>query len=257
MKASTEKTTLDNQGWLDVYGAMIAKWTELHVKELEEDRAQMPNVDQFEQLAYRAKWEKYCEAMMATSRVMDRYKSEKGKLELFSWMFGDRLGLQGASLAIDIAQRLDWYKARQANRFERVVRETFGAYDVGSPIEQLFVMEWHYQQINERFGTHLKPQARVSTDRGHVNVDFLVKVLRSEAMPLVIELDGHDFHEKTKQQAAHDRKRERSIIRGGYHVVRFTGHEVFRDSEACVKEVAEMLTNPPDVVRIARQISGA
>jgi very-short-patch-repair endonuclease len=230
---------------LDVYRAVIEKWTELYVKELEEDRARMPNVELFQQLVYRAKWDKYCNAMMATLHVMDRYKSEKGELELFARMFGEQLGMEGTSLPIDVERRLDWYKARQAARFERVVRDTFGAYGVGSPIEQLFVMEWHYQQINEGFGVELKPQARLITDKGDVNVDFLVKDPKARGLPIVIELDGHEFHEKTKQQAAKDRKRERSIIRRGYHVVRFTGHEVFRGAEACVKEVVEMLTNPP------------
>jgi very-short-patch-repair endonuclease len=253
MQLPDEKTSHENQQWLGVYRALILKWAELHVKELDDDGAKIPTVDIFEQLCFRAKWEKYSDAMLATSSVMKRYESERGKLELFAWMFGDRIGMDGASLPIDIEQRLTWYKDRISGRFERGIRETFGAFGVGSPIEQLFVMEWHYQQVSERLGAKLRPQAHVETDRGAVRIDFVVEPLVADALPLAIELDGHEFHEKTKGQAAHDRKRERSIVRSGYQVIRFTGHEVFQDAGACVKEVVQLLSKPkPDVVATAQ-----
>lgn len=52
-----------------------------------------------------------------------------------------------------------------------------------------------------------------------------------------IELDGHDFHERTKEQARKDRSRERAFIAAGWQVLRFTGSEVYEDAEACVEEV--------------------
>lgn len=45
---------------------------------------------------------------------------------------------------------------------------------------------------------------------------------------LVIECDGHDFHERTKQQAEHDRRRDREMQAGGITVLRVTGAEVWR-----------------------------
>lgn len=156
-------------------------------------------------------------------------------------MFGETLGFDGSKIPMDIQRRLEWYKTRVATQFERSVKETFAAYGVGSPIEQLFVMEWHFQRVSERFGVTLRPQARVSTDAGQVNIDFVVNRANG-LLPLAIELDGHEFHEKTKAQAAHDRKRERSIVRSGYLVVRFTGHEIFQDAAVCVKEVVDLIT---------------
>lgn len=44
---------------------------------------------------------------------------------------------------------------------------------------------------------------------------------------IAIECDGHDFHERAKEQAAHDRQRDRRLTTAGWTVLRFTGHEIY------------------------------
>ena len=44
----------------------------------------------------------------------------------------------------------------------------------------------------------------------------------------VIECDGHEFHERTKAQAAHDKARDRELQGRGYQVLRFAGSEIWR-----------------------------
>lgn len=84
---------------------------------------------------------------------------------------------------------------------------------------------------------------------GDYRVDFLVKTcmdIRDDlkyTASVVVECDGHDFHERTKQQAAHDRKRDRFIQSKGYKVLRFTGSEIWANSFACAKEVMKHLTD--------------
>lgn len=56
---------------------------------------------------------------------------------------------------------------------------------------------------------------------------------------LVIECDGHDFHERTKEQAARDRSRDRALSNQGYDVFRFTGSEIWRDPWGCADQVYE------------------
>lgn len=55
---------------------------------------------------------------------------------------------------------------------------------------------------------------------------------------VVVEVDGHDFHERTKEQAARDKKRDRWFQTHGYSVLRFTGSEVYADPEDCALQVA-------------------
>jgi very-short-patch-repair endonuclease len=60
--------------------------------------------------------------------------------------------------------------------------------------------------------------------------------------PLVaVEIDGHDFHEKTKEQASRDKERDRVLQTAGYIVLRFTGSEVYRDPQKCVDQVDDCI----------------
>jgi hypothetical protein len=54
---------------------------------------------------------------------------------------------------------------------------------------------------------------------------------------LIIECDGHDFHERTKEQAAKDRSRDRAATIAGIDVLRFTGSEIWRDPWECAGQI--------------------
>ena len=53
---------------------------------------------------------------------------------------------------------------------------------------------------------------------------------------VVVECDGHDFHERTKEQASKDRSRDRILQSMGYPVLRYTGSEIWADSYRCADE---------------------
>jgi very-short-patch-repair endonuclease len=53
---------------------------------------------------------------------------------------------------------------------------------------------------------------------------------------LVVECDGHDFHDRTKQQAAYDRARDRELLAIGIRTIRFTGSEIHHSAERCAQE---------------------
>lgn len=66
-------------------------------------------------------------------------------------------------------------------------------------------------------------------------VDFLI--VDQWGCRVVVECDGHDFHERTKEQAKRDRRRDRTLIRDGLPCLRFTGSELFGDATGCAREV--------------------
>lgn len=72
---------------------------------------------------------------------------------------------------------------------------------------------------------------------GRYTVDFGVVHL---GIQIVVECDGHDFHERTKEQAAHDRARDRALQSAGWMVARFTGSEIYKDAASCVKQIIDM-----------------
>lgn len=56
---------------------------------------------------------------------------------------------------------------------------------------------------------------------------------------LIVECDGHDFHERTKEQAKKDRSRDREAQLDGATVFRFTGSEIYRDAWGCAAKIVD------------------
>lgn len=54
--------------------------------------------------------------------------------------------------------------------------------------------------------------------------------------PLVVECDGHAYHERTKEQAKRDRARDRTIQESGASIFRFTGSEIYADAQSCADQ---------------------
>jgi very-short-patch-repair endonuclease len=86
----------------------------------------------------------------------------------------------------------------------------------------------------------VRPQAQI----GDYRVDFLIHSSNLRApgdnrvwRRLVVECDGHNFHERTKEQAAKDRARDRWLTSKDYDVFRFTGSELWRNPMECAEQV--------------------
>jgi very-short-patch-repair endonuclease len=117
-----------------------------------------------------------------------------------------------------------------------------------SPIERIFytqficVKSWlDLRSINTRI--KIFPQKIIKTSGNEYRVDFYIEKPKSdgETIKLIIECDGHEFHERTKEQAMRDKKRDRELIKCGYKVIHFTGSEIYKDAFYCVNEVLTVL----------------
>ena len=95
----------------------------------------------------------------------------------------------------------------------------------------------------ERLGTFGVPQCQIGSHR----VDFaFVSRFGPPGQPLhllAVECDGHDFHERTKEQAQRDKSRDRDIAALGVHVIRFTGSEIWRDPRKCAADVYSIIVD--------------
>lgn len=87
-------------------------------------------------------------------------------------------------------------------------------------------------------GFYLWPQIKIGPHR----VDFVFAAVTAgkEISYSIIECDGHDFHEKTKEQAQRDKARDRYLTGRGFRVLRFTGSEIYRDPEAVWDEIIKI-----------------
>ena len=73
-------------------------------------------------------------------------------------------------------------------------------------------------------------------------LDFMMIMMGIRApVCLAIECDGHKFHERTKEQAARDRSRDRTLMKHGFRVVRFTGSEIWHRANECAQEICDIL----------------
>ena len=84
------------------------------------------------------------------------------------------------------------------------------------------------------FEIAFKPQVKIE----QYTVDFLVGADFSDDK-IVIECDGHDFHEKTKEQAKHDKERDRFLTAHGFKILRYTGSEIYNDFFKIEKELQD------------------
>lgn len=107
-----------------------------------------------------------------------------------------------------------------------------GRYD--SPVEATFALALSGLGMPVRKGAehpgHVDDEAAYAQVQfGILRVDFLIG-------RVVVELDGHEWHERTPEQVERDHKRDRQLIACGYTVLRFSGREVIRDPRACAEE---------------------
>jgi very-short-patch-repair endonuclease len=94
-----------------------------------------------------------------------------------------------------------------------------------------------WQSVASDFTLIVQPQAQLENWR----VDFLItttNVFTGKSKHLIVECDGHEFHERTKKQAARDRSRDRNFQSKGYTVYRFTGSEIWKDPCDCAEQIA-------------------
>lgn len=128
----------------------------------------------------------------------------------------------------------------------------------GSPLEAGFEVWWEAATISrstERseytFTYQLDRQVEATAGGRHYRFDFVVAPDPSDRnigdrmssdlnVPLPklgIELDGHDFHEKTKEQVTYRNQRDRDLQNAGWRVFHFSGSEFVRHPQRCVEEV--------------------
>lgn len=74
---------------------------------------------------------------------------------------------------------------------------------------------------------------------GSYRADLLVEDIYDNFT--AIECDGHDWHERTKQQASADRARDRALLRLGIPTLRFTGSDIVYNDHACATEILEIV----------------
>jgi very-short-patch-repair endonuclease len=125
----------------------------------------------------------------------------------------------------------------------------------GSPIERIMGAALYWARLYGNRLQPLYPDGKIH-DRGAIvytdvtvtnqcqigdwRVDFFVRSYDPD-MKIIVECDGHEFHERTAEQAERDRSRDRLYQEKGYIVLRFTGREIYRDPVGCAQQVTRLI----------------
>lgn len=112
-----------------------------------------------------------------------------------------------------------------------------------SPMEALLFAGWELMAPRRLFTDDAMLRVKQQAPVGKYRADFLfsIKAESGEVKRLVVEVDGHNYHERTKEQAAHDKARDRWMTGAGHDVIRFTGSEVWANPFKCADEIADRL----------------
>ena len=113
-----------------------------------------------------------------------------------------------------------------------------------SPIERILYVAINHL-LHTQYGeyTHyITPQFEVPNS--NYRADFLVHMADTNwriNADVLVEVDGHQFHQKTKEQVTRDKKRDRNLVRNFGKLITFTGSEVYANPNACAEEVVAIL----------------
>ena len=164
---------------------------------------------------------------------------------------------------MNLTEEIQQFRWLNSNRFaeeisEKRVNEIFDIVMMGkhheallpltycdSPIEKiLFLCLWDLKREWEvKIGAgylSIVPQYDFELDGNGYRADFFIHDAGHPLdIKMIVECDGHDFHEKTKEQAQNDKRRDRLFDRHGYKVLRFTGREIYSDPFKYAKEIWE------------------
>jgi len=118
-----------------------------------------------------------------------------------------------------------------------------------SPIEAIFLDSFCPLAIEHGYEVQRKIRSRegiigisVQAPIGPYFADFLISYpFFGRSLCIAVECDGHDYHERTRRQAAYDRSRDRYMQGTGLEVYRFTGSEIVAAPHICAWEVLDAI----------------
>ena len=121
-----------------------------------------------------------------------------------------------------------------------------------SPIEQMMSISLESRFMHGKMDIPLlvdvigiEKQSKIFCGDREYRVDFTIPVAYWNCLKVfVVECDGHEFHQKTKEQVERDNRRMRDLQKEGYCVIRFSGTEIYHMADRCACEVQNIIQAP-------------
>lgn len=119
--------------------------------------------------------------------------------------------------------------------------------DCQSPIEKILLVALtkKFEEIDTWM--YIETQTLIECNGKNYYADFTIcydEMLNwylKEDFNLIIECDGYDFHQKTKEQVDYDNKREYDLKAEGWDIIRFSGREIYNNPMQCVERILKYI----------------
>lgn len=157
------------------------------------------------------------------------------------------------------AQEL-WFDFLMTGSEQGAVRfaNEYGFDSIGeSPIEKLFYFAFSLYRFvkgnaDREFEKYLCIESQYEIQRTTGKkyfADFYLthEYMESEKHGLIIECDGHDFHEKTKQQVVYRNNRDLELKKMGYDILHFSGSQIYQNPIKCASDVYNYFREYADI----------
>lgn len=164
-------------------------------------------------------------------------------------LYFDKLPQRAKEIFFEFLSYIDIPEQKRANITKHC---SFNYDECESPIEVIFNFAFDIVAfVNEETisGLYLLPQFKIETNNTKYRVDFLFSTNECESpcshfekeLNLVIECDGHEFHEKTKEQVKKNNQRDMDLKMAGYDVLHFSGSQIYDNPFQCAKKVVQYI----------------
>ena len=139
----------------------------------------------------------------------------------------------------------DWYDRLSQQLDSPIERVLFAAFILEEPMPCVGTMSFPgtkelivFEETAADLAVHLYCQHSI----GPYRVDFYLEGYSGSGLffRAAVECDGHDFHERTKEQARRDKRRDRWFQTRGIIILRFTGSEIWADPSSCAEQTYDV-----------------
>lgn len=149
-------------------------------------------------------------------------------------------------------KRLFWFSKHGNSDVERLILTTEMANNAESPIEQILQfalfqtmylypgfdgapLEFLFNHTLDGFSKAYRPDIFFDSDEQPCG-DF-------GDYKLAIECDGHEFHEKTKEQVEYRNERDLELKKHGIDVLHFSGSQIYNNPFKCALQIVELIVS--------------
>ena len=119
--------------------------------------------------------------------------------------------------------------------------------ELKSPIEKILAISLIINFTINKINIFFDYQKEIQIDEKKYVADFIIEYsevfnsfLKND-FKLVIERDGYEFHNKTREQIDYDNHRDYDMKINGYEVLRFSGSEIYNNPDKCFYKIIKFI----------------